>query len=217
MVAEQRGRERAAVRQFVAAVEAGDVDGLTECLDPLEFTGQWRAAFRRAKRLDVPPIIRHAMLQVYIHSGDVIRSSVNSDADFIAGCCALLPPYTGDAITLFRGEGAWSRRRRSYGLSWTAKEEVADGFARGLWRTCQGGSVVLRAEVPAEAIVCAPALFDDRYGEAEYIVDRWRLGRVEVVRRYEQMTPDTEAGDARVRLRRAEGTEERIEGREGSR
>ena len=38
------------------------------------------------------------------------------------------------------------------------------------------------------AIICAPALIDDRYAESEYIVDRRRLVSVRIVQRFRQLT-----------------------------
>jgi hypothetical protein len=53
-----------------------------------------------------------------------------------------------------------------------------------------GGSVLLETLAPAEAIICAPALLDDRYGEKEYIVDRRRLTFVNVIDRFPQLSVD---------------------------
>ena len=46
--------------------------------------------------------------------------------------------------------------------------------------------MLLRTIAPPEAIVCSLAVLGDEYGEQEYLVDRRRLGRVEVVRRFPQ-------------------------------
>ena len=101
----------------------------------------------------------------------------------------LLPPYTGPELTLYRGDSLWNRHRRSYGLAWSARIRVADAFAQGWWQSCQGGSVVLRAEAPADTILYAVHGSDgDHYEEAEYLVDCRRLCRVEVVSRYGQVS-----------------------------
>jgi hypothetical protein len=57
-----------------------------------------------------------------------------------------------------------------------------------MWRTSDGGSVLLEAFAPREAIVCAPGLLDDRYGEQEYVVDRRLLKAITVIERFSQMT-----------------------------
>ena len=60
--------------------------------------------------------------------------------------------------------------------------------ATGMWRTFDGGSVLLEAFAAREAIVCAPGLLDDRYREQEYIVDRRLLTAITVIERFSQMT-----------------------------
>lgn len=92
----------------------------------------------------------------------------------------------GPALTLYRGESASNRRRRTYGLSWSREQGVADGFARGIWQTFEGGSVLLETIVEPQTIICAPMLHDNGYGEDEYLVDRRVLGTVTVLARYPQ-------------------------------
>ena len=46
--------------------------------------------------------------------------------------------------------------------------------------------MLLCTEAPAASVICAPHLLGDNYGEAEYLVDRRRLGRVWLLRRYPQ-------------------------------
>jgi hypothetical protein len=105
--------------------------------------------------------------------------------DLIAGLRALLAPYRGPApLTVYRGDSAHNRRCRSYGLSWTANPEVARGFANGLWRTFTGGSVVVRTDAPADAIISVPGSAED-----EVIIDRRRLGRVDVIECLAQQLP----------------------------
>lgn len=76
-------------------------------------------------------------------------------------------------------------------MSWSASREVADSFAQGYWRWAKGGSVLLETLAPPEAIVSAVAHNFDRYGEAEYILDRRQLREVAVVARYPQLDPGT--------------------------
>jgi hypothetical protein len=59
-----------------------------------------------------------------------------------------------------------------------------------MWQTFTGGSVVVVTDAPAEAIICAPALLGDDYGEEEFIVDRRRLRSVRVVTRHPQISID---------------------------
>jgi hypothetical protein len=95
--------------------------------------------------------------------------------DFVEGARA------GDG-DLFRGDSMYNRRRRTCGLAWTESIEVARQYAeQGFCRTCEGGSILLETTAPPEAIICATAMFGDRYAEQEYVVDRRRLTGVKVV------------------------------------
>jgi hypothetical protein len=92
-------------------------------------------------------------------------------------------------LSLFRGESAWNRRRRTYGMSWSNDREVASCFAEDTARM-GGDSVVLRTLAPAEAIICAPHIRGAcRPAEAEYIVDRRKLSAVTVVDRFSAASP----------------------------
>ena len=70
-------------------------------------------------------------------------------------------------------------------MAWTTEKAVADGFARGHCRSDTGGSVLLQTLAPAGAIMTEP---DQEFGEAEVLVDRRRLGRVEVIARYSHIS-----------------------------
>jgi hypothetical protein len=120
-----------------------------------------------------------------------LRDGCDDDAVLLKALRILAPRYSGPSLRLYRGDGAANRRRRTYGLSWSLSEAVADSFAQGYWRTCSGGSVLLSTEAPREAILCAvhQSLGSDRYGEDKYLLDRRRLQRVEVTRRYAQTGP----------------------------
>lgn len=100
----------------------------------------------------------------------------------------MLPPYTGQTIRLYRGEGFRNRKYHTYGLSWSSDEETARAFAEtGLWRTTLGGSMLLEATAPPEAIICQVLEADDSYLERKVIVDRRRLRGVKVVERFNQL------------------------------
>jgi hypothetical protein len=74
-----------------------------------------------------------------------------------AGCGFCCP-----ALTIYRGDSWINRSRCTYGPSWATSIEVARTFAEGTGCTSVGGSVVLEAMAPADAIVCAlhPILAD---------------------------------------------------------
>jgi hypothetical protein len=85
----------------------------------------------------------------------------------------------------YRGDQAGNRRRRTYGMCWSANRDVADSFAQR--PSCRGhelGSVLLETFAEPEAIICAVHAAADRYGEGEYLLDRRKLRQVRVLVRY---------------------------------
>jgi hypothetical protein len=88
----------------------------------------------------------------WLPGSKIFRSAVNDDLLLIAGPRVLLPPHQ-----VRRGCIAEKR------------------FAKGMWRTFQGGRVLLTTVTPPEAIICAPRLIEDRYDESDYLVDRRAL------------------------------------------
>jgi hypothetical protein len=93
---------------------------------------------------------------------------------------------TGPARRLYRGESFGNRCRRTYGLSWTEDATVARSFAVNL-RSCRGRTVVLQAEVEAPPITSAVRDGTELHRaevEGEYLVDRRRLGLVQVIERF---------------------------------
>lgn len=159
-------QRRFAAVQFAEAIGDSDVVGLEKAWQQLEVRDAANLAMLLASRVaNVAPKVQFWFLKKWLRSGDAIRSSVNCDLVLLRALRRLLPAYAGGDMVLYRGDSAFNRRRRTYGMSWSASELVADGFAQGIWRSCQGGSVVLRADVPAGAILCAPLLHEgDIYG-----------------------------------------------------
>ncbi len=182
---EERRQARQAISDFVDGAASGDTDRMSSSFQGLTFGahagGGWRRAFRQICRLPrIPSATRRFFLRVYVEYGSHIRQETADDLTFADGLRALLPPYKGGAVRLYRGESASSRQRRLYGSAWTATREVARTFAEtGDYRCSKEGSVLLSAHVPSDAIICAPALLAGRYDEQEYIVDRRRLPKVE--------------------------------------
>jgi hypothetical protein len=187
-LAEMRRADRATVTQFVRAIEGDDRNAVAGMLESLDTTGLWKPVMRKIATLfHVPPGMRRTWRSLWRHSGDHIRGEVGDDLLLIAALGKLLRPYRGPSLTLYRGELSDNRRRRTYGLSWSLSIDVADGFASSPGRRqADGGSVLLRAVVQPEAIICMIPKTDDIYGEAECLVDRRLLTRVDVLRRYPQ-------------------------------
>lgn len=193
---EARRRARNAVKDFVEGAASGDVRRIFSALSDLDYAehdgGGWRRALRRVAQLPmVPAGTRAAFRALYLEHGDNIRQGTGDDLVLAAGLRVLLPPYTGKSRRLFRGETAYNWKRRMYGASWTADIAVARSFAMtGYCRTARGGSVLLSVLAPASAIIHAVEADADRFAEHEFMIDRRGLPRVEVVRRYPQLSAD---------------------------
>jgi hypothetical protein len=198
---EERRRERRAARaaadRFVRACQGGDVaalyavfGALGDIVNGLDFA--MRAVVKQIQA--VSPEIQHAFLQAWIDSKNP-SLSVGDHRALCAAARVLLPCYRGPSVRLFRGADANERRRRVYGLSWTADRDVAERFARAR-QGHNGGSVVLETLAPPAAIICAVNYeitrlksehsngeIAERSHEREYVVDRRHLNAVAVVHR----------------------------------
>jgi hypothetical protein len=187
--AEEKRREKLVLNAVLDGIRDADlercIDGLL-LLDMVVFG--WRKAMRAIARLDRDPprSFREGMLRVWIRNGEHIRQETGDDLLLVKALQALLPPYDGPTLRIWRGDSAWNRRCRTYGLSWSRDLEIAEGFARGMWQTVRGGSVLLEADAAPEAIVCVVEADEDQYGEKEILVDRRRLKGVRVLARYDQ-------------------------------
>jgi hypothetical protein len=205
-IADDRRRKRAIVAAFVESVVAGDLDRIAFHLEAIDEDYIWRDAFQAiAKATAVPQNVQRAFMNLWVRNGHDVRGKVSDDRILIAGLKRLLPAYEGGPKTLYRGESAYNRRRRSYGLSWSSDEEAARSFAIGMSRTFAGGSVLLKTVVPPEAILCVPTLHDKTYEEFGYLVDRRKFGNVKVVERFAQdrrEPPPRSSGWPRNRSRR---------------
>ncbi|CAO4151928.1 hypothetical protein [Methylorubrum extorquens] len=189
---ETRRRERRIIAAFVSAADVGDTGSFGRALSKgLEFyiLGRCLSALMRLGR--VHDAVRAEFAQSLKTYGDGFRQELRRDLDLVKALRLLLPPYQGDGAVIFRGDSALNRRRRTYGLSWTTDRSVAEDFAAGHWRACDGGSVLLQANAPPQAILFAYQPDDDPYGEAEVMVDRRHLRDVRVIRRFEQIIPRT--------------------------
>jgi len=187
----ERDREKAALQAVEQAIRTANRELFGHGLAAVDSSFIWRRALLRVtRRAAVPDEIRQYFLECWLRYGDHIRQEVGDDHLLIRSLRVLLPPYTGPAVLLYRGESWTNRRRRTYGPYWSANREVGEAYAAtGHIRTSHGGSVLLRTLAPPAAIICAPLLeCEDRYAEQEYIVDRSRLNGVEVLQHYSQVT-----------------------------
>lgn len=188
----ERREAKAVADKFLRAAETNNFDlvaesleALDESFDSLQKRDFWKRVLRQHRT--VHPDFRSSFLAIWEAGGDHLRDLIDDDLLLLNLLHRFLPPYTGPDVELFRGETAWNRRRRTYGMSWSADREAATCFALDLRSSGDGGSVLLRTMAPSDAIICAPhVLGARRAAEAEYIVDRRRLTDVTVLERFDK-------------------------------
>ncbi len=137
--------------------------------------------------------IRQSFVSQWILNGDEIRDHCGQDTLLLDALRVLLPPYSGASRELFRGESFHNRRYRRYGMSWTLNIDIARDFACIHARMTEAGGVLLRAQVPADAIMFDPHTHANEYAEDEFIVDRRLLTRVDVIERCENASESVPA------------------------
>lgn len=180
-IAEDDEKARDSVKSVVDAMKAGNAYLFSDAIEGLYYTGAFRSAFLAISRhTGLSDAFKRELGGVWVLHGSMIRNGVNDDVLLAKALRNILPPYEGDGLTLFRGEGANNRRYRRYGLCWTSERDVAQSFARDSAKAYRNGAVVLRADVPREAIVANVHELDPENGEYEYLVDR-RLLRATMI------------------------------------
>lgn len=210
----ERRAETNAAHLFTRACQSGDVPLFYEAVSRIDASvNGWLASMRKVARevRAVSPQIQSAFQGEWIER-KMLPLLVDDHRALCNATRLLLPKYSGPPVHLFRGAAAAERRRRIYGLSWSADVEAAERFALS-YRVMDGGSVLLETRAAPKAIICKitypkpftqneikkarrehPCLEIDEpvefHGEQEYVVDRRYLKVVKVVRRYAQTFPE---------------------------
>jgi hypothetical protein len=151
---------------------------LNECVNA------WPIAMAKVARLPavsrdiqeafLPIWVEHKALPLWVGNRRVLANALR---------VLMRSDYTGPSLTLYRGANGGERRRRLYSFSWTTDQATAREFAeRHVHPEFQSEGVVLRAVVPAEAILLVRKP-EDYYDEGEVVVDPFGIGRVKVVER----------------------------------
>jgi hypothetical protein len=187
-IAQQRCNDKRAGKLLAEACASGDVAAFLEAVDYVNsFTSDgWEHAMRQIARGSVHPSIAAVFLPVWTEHKS-IASRVDSVGSLVAALRKLLPPYQGSARRLFRGEGRSTWKRRAYGLSWTEDISTAEKFATDLRQFASGGSLIIEALVPADAIICSFDAIGSHYEEKEFLIDRRKLRGVKIVREFPQL------------------------------
>lgn len=115
----------------------------------------------------------------WIVAGHRIREQIDDDQLLVRFLRVVLPPYCGEALTLYRGESRERFLGNRIGLAWTTSKATAEMFASGL--NSIGGGVVLRALFNATDIITAPNAHSRYLGEHQYTVDPSSARSLEVL------------------------------------
>jgi hypothetical protein len=99
-----------------------------------------------------------------------MREQIADDRLLVRLLRHLLPPYSGESLTLYRGENLTRWERGSVGLAWTETIDVARMFGRGL-NAANSGGVLLRGTFDPTAIISSTDAHSSYLGEAEVTVD----------------------------------------------
>ncbi|WP_422016025.1 hypothetical protein [Roseateles sp.] len=112
-----------------------------------------------------------------------LRELIDDDSLLLELAETWLPRYTGPDLHLYRGENIDRFESGRIGSAWSDKLATAELFA-GSQNNAGKGGVVLRAKIPASAIIAGPSAHSLRMDESEYTVDTRRLDGIEEVKRF---------------------------------
>jgi len=198
-IEDERRQVKSAIRAIIDGVAQEDLGLLLSGFEGYRYlasySGGWKGVLRSISNL--PPVsdrFRAEFVDQWTYRGDTIRSAIFDDLALVGFLRLLLPPYAGPDRRLYRGDSAFNRRHRTYGVSWTDDLTVARAFAELNLRFYELGTVVLEADVSASAIVSAPVehAADHGFGdEREYVVDRRGVRTVRVIERIGPEKPST--------------------------
>ncbi len=121
-------------------------------------------------------------------NGGHLRRKVSDDKLLLSILLKSLPSYSGNALTLYRGECQFLYDENKVGFCWTPDINVAKKFAKGL-NAIESGGVLLKAHASTEAILSAPNDHSiNQMEEIEYTCNPELLDNVEVIEYYEKFT-----------------------------
>lgn len=179
-----------AIKKFNWYLARGDQAGLEaayEVLDRLRCIGAALESCMRGRKPDRRKT--QTLLSLWNTRGlwSLPRALGDDLATFTDAVRYFAPPYSGDALTLYRGQSRERYERGVFGIAWTGRLVIAEQFARN--RSTSG--VVLRLRASSDLIIAKVANFISTPKtnparklefEDEYLVDpRDLTGRVKVV------------------------------------
>ncbi len=117
----------------------------------------WRDTFLYLASVEDQSIFVKEKIQALwlVYGGD-LRAKIKDDSLILQVLRRALPGYSGDGLTLYRGESWFLFDQNKIGFCWTLSEELATTYAKGL-NAVESGGVLLKCYAPADAILAAPA------------------------------------------------------------
>lgn len=162
----------------------GLFEPLMESPDLPTIRAEWRRqlalALNTRPRTDELSAAFHTQWHVCHHR---LRELVDDDHLLLDLAAAWLPRYEGAGLELYRGENIDRFEAGRMGSAWSDKLATAELFARAQNNLGKGG-VVLRAAIPASAIIAGPSAHSVRMDESEFTVDTRLLRSVTASTRF---------------------------------
>lgn len=175
------------VRRFRRFLVSQDRDGLEAAIRALNRHDCWRAALDSFRQGPSPNRdIGDALLSFWFTYGlHSIPLALKESLPYLVDAFRyLLPPYTGQGLTLYRGELEARHIINVHGIAWTPALDVAEMFAARR-SPDEGRGVVLRLDATPRMIVAAVRDHSQHtlhLGEDEYLVDPREIqGHVSIV------------------------------------
>lgn len=175
------------IRRFCRYLQSRDGAGLEASMRALNRLDCWRRAVDQLLIGPSPNLAKGlALLSFwYTYGLHSIGRGLRQDLPHLVDAFKyLLPPYTGEGLTLYRGEVESRHIMGVYGISWRPIFEKAKQFA-DIRSPDEGRGVVLKIEATPNMIVAAVKDYSQHtlaLGENEYFVDpRMIHGKVRVV------------------------------------
>ena len=156
---------------------------LDKCLENVTQAGGWANVVRVLLRSRVSDVFRDVFDTYWIVAGQSIRAQVKDDRVLVAFLRQVLPPYTGGAVRLYRGENTRAHTRGHVGFAWSSNIEVARGFASAVNATPWGG-VLLEGYFPRSAIISGPNEHSVYLDEHQFTADPFAGVPVSVLERH---------------------------------
>lgn len=157
--------------QLIAMLDGNATENqLGELCGDIDAAGAWGTVMEKVirRRKEFPLNAKLQFRLLWATFGGGIRTAGRDDLKLIKTLRKLMPPYEGNGVmTLYRSETILNRNKHTYGISWSAQPGLAKSMVKE-----EEPRILLKASVPASAIITFVPGKEDRYRENEFLVDR---------------------------------------------